>query len=487
MLYPSLFFVVVEWALFLLRLFYVGEKMAQVLTQFDTIAAISTPIGEGGISIVRLSGEDAVAIANKLFKGADLTQVPSHTIHYGHIVDPKTKDVVDETMVSVLRAPKTFTREDMVEINCHGGMIVTNDILQLLLANGARMADPGEFTKRAFMNGRIDLTQAESVMDIVRAKTDKSRQVAMTQLAGGLLDKIRTMRQELLDTMAHEEVNIDYPEYDMDDLTSQEMKKKAEEVSKQIDQLLRTAQEGKIIRNGLATAIVGRPNVGKSSLLNYLTQDDKAIVTDIAGTTRDTLEEYVSVKGVPLKLIDTAGIHHTENKVEKIGVERSKKAIAEADLVLLLLDASQDLTDEDKNLLNLTANKKRIIILNKQDLGTKISQEMIREITDNPIIVTSILKQENMDALENAIEQLFFSGIENSQNQILVTNQRQAGLLAKAKQSLEDVVNGIDDAMPLDLVQIDLKNAWDTLGEITGESAPDELITQLFSQFCLGK
>ena len=349
------------------------------------------------------------------------------------------------------------------------------------------MADPGEFTKRAFMNGRIDLTQAESVMDIVRAKTDKSRQVAMTQLAGGLLDKIRTMRQELLDTMAHEEVNIDYPEYDMDDLTSQEMKKKAEEVSKQIDQLLKTAQEGKIIRNGLATAIVGRPNVGKSSLLNYLTQDDKAIVTDIAGTTRDTLEEYVSVKGVPLKLIDTAGIHHTENKVEKIGVERSKKAIAEADLVLLLLDASQDLTDEDKNLLNLTANKKRIIILNKQDLGTKISQEMIREITDNPIIVTSILKQENMAALENAIEQLFFSGIENSQNQILVTNQRQAGLLAKAKQSLEDVVNGIDDAMPLDLVQIDLKNAWDTLGEITGESAPDELITQLFSQFCLGK
>ena len=488
MLYPSLFFVVVEWALFLLRLFYVGEKMAQVLTQFDTIAAISTPIGEGGISIVRLSGEDAVAIANKLFKGADLTQVPSHTIHYGHIVDPKTKDVVDETMVSVLRAPKTFTREDMVEINCHGGMIVTNDILQLLLANGARMADPGEFTKRAFMNGRIDLTQAESVMDIVRAKTDKSRQVAMTQLAGGLLDKIRTMRQELLDTMAHEEVNIDYPEYDMDDLTSQEMKKKAEEVSKQIDQLLKTAQEGKIIRNGLATAIVGRPNVGKSSLLNYLTQDDKAIVTDIAGTTRDTLEEYVSVKGVPLKLIDTAGIHHTEiPQSKKKSRLRSKKAIAEADLVLLLLDASQDLTDEDKNLLNLTANKKRIIILNKQDLGTKISQEMIREITDNPIIVTSILKQENMAALENAIEQLFFSGIENSQNQILVTNQRQAGLLAKAKQSLEDVVNGIDDAMPLDLVQIDLKNAWDTLGEITGESAPDELITQLFSQFCLGK
>ena len=234
-------------------------------------------------------------------------------------------------------------------------------------------------------------------------------------------------------------------------------------------------------------SLVGRPNVGKSSLTNCLLNDNRVIVSPIAGTTRDTLEEYVSVKGVPLKLIDTAGIDYTEDKVEKIGVERSKKAIGEADLVLLLLDASQDLTDEDKNLLNLTANKKRIIILNKQDLGTKISQEMIREITDNPIIVTSILKQKNMDALENAIEQLFFSGIENSQNQILVTNQRQAGLLTKAKQSLEDVVRGIDDAMPLDLVQIDLKNAWDTLGEITGESAPDELITQLFSQFCLGK
>lgn len=461
--------------------------MVQVLTQFDTIAAISTPIGEGGISIVRLSGEDAIKIANKVFRGADLTKAPTHTIHYGHIVDPKTNKVIDEVMVSVMRGPKTFTREDIVEINCHGGIVVTNDILQLLLANGARMADPGEYTKRAFMNGRIDLTQAESVMDIVRAKTDKSREVAMNQLAGGLMEKIKAMRQELLDTMAQEEVNIDYPEYDMDDMTGREMKKKAISVSKKIDVLLKTAQEGKIMRNGLATAIVGRPNVGKSSLLNYLTQDDKAIVTDVAGTTRDTLEEYVSVKGVPLKLIDTAGIHHTEDKVEKIGVERSKKAVESADLVLLLLDSSRELSEEDKNLLEFTNGKKRIIILNKSDLGAKISREMIAEITDSPIIVTSILQKENLNKLEEEIEKLFFSGIENSANQVMVTNQRQAGLLQKAKQSLFDVVSGVDDAMPLDLVQIDLKDAWDTLGEITGESAPDELITELFSQFCLGK
>lgn len=461
--------------------------MSQVLTQFDTIAAVSTPIGEGGISIVRLSGEDAIEIANKVFKGKNLELVPTHTIHYGHIINPKTKQIIDEAMVSVMKGPKTFTRENVVEINCHGGMVVTNGILQLLLANGARMADPGEYTKRAFMNGRIDLTQAESVMDIIRAKTDKSREIAMNQLKGGLLTKIRELRQNLLDTMAQEEVNIDYPEYDMDDMTGSQMKEVAQQVSKKIEKLLLTAQEGKIMRNGLATAIVGRPNVGKSSLLNYLTQDEKAIVTDIAGTTRDTLEEYVSIKNIPLKLIDTAGIHETEDKVEKIGVERSKKAVQEADLVLLLLDGSRELSDEDRELLNFTKSKKRIVILNKSDLGKKITQEMIQNITDSPVVITSILEKDNLDKLANEIEKMFFSGIENSANQAMVTNQRQAGLLQKAHQSLQEVISGVESAMPLDLVQIDLKDAWDTLGEITGESAPDELITELFSQFCLGK
>lgn len=482
MLYPS--FRMVGIALFLWKK---DDFMVQTLTEFDTIAAISTPIGEGGISIVRLSGDHAVAIANKVFKGSDLTKVASHTINYGHIVEPATNQVVDEVMVSVLLAPKTFTKEDTVEINCHGGIVVTNRILQLLLANGARMAEPGEFTKRAFVNGRIDLTQAESVMDIVRAKTDKARQVAVNQLAGGLLEKIRGMRQEILDTLANVEVNIDYPEYDADQITADQMSNTSKSVIQKIDQLLKTAQEGKIMRNGLATAIVGRPNVGKSSLLNYLTQEDKAIVTDVAGTTRDTLEEYVSVEGVPLKLIDTAGIHHTEDKVEKIGVERSKAAIAKADLILLLLNASEELTPEDRNLLKYTDNKKRIIILNKTDLGQKINKAEIEALTDSPIINTSILQNKNLDQLEELINTLFFAGIENSNDQVMVTNQRQAGLLEKAKKQLQDVINAVAGGVPVDIAQIDFTGAWNTLGEITGESAPDELITQLFSQFCLGK
>lgn len=461
--------------------------MVQILTEFDTIAAISTPIGEGGISIVRLSGEDSIKIANKVFRGSDLEKVASHTINYGHIVDPKKNQDIDEVMVSVLRAPKTFTKEDMIEINCHGGIVVTNHILQLVLTNGARMAEPGEFTKRAFVHGRIDLTQAESIMDIVRAKTDKARQVAVNQLAGRLLTKIKQMRQEILDTLANVEVNIDYPEYDADQITAEQMINTSRSVIKKIDKLLKTSQEGKIMRNGLATAIVGRPNVGKSSLLNYLIKEDKAIVTDVAGTTRDTLEEYVSVQGVPLKLIDTAGIHHTEDKVEKIGVERSKAAINKADLILLLLNSSEELTPEDKKLLEYTRNKKRIIILNKLDLGSKITIDEIKNITSSPTITTSILKNKNLSQLKELISKLFFAGIENSNDQILVTNQRQISLLEKAKVQLQDVISAVRDDVPLDIAQIDFTGAWDTLGEITGESAPDELITQLFSQFCLGK
>jgi len=461
--------------------------MAKTLTEFDTIAAISTPIGEGGISIVRMSGEDAVKIANKVFKGANLSKVPTHTIHYGHIVDPDTKKTIDEVMVTVMRAPKTFTREDIVEINCHGGIVVTNHILQLLLGHGARMADPGEFTKRAFVNGRIDLTQAESVMDIVRAKTDKARQVAVQQLSGGLLKKIRAMRKKILNTLANVEVNIDYPEYDADTVTAKQMADTSQSVINKINQLLKTAQEGTVLRNGLATAIVGRPNVGKSSLLNYLTKSDKAIVTDVPGTTRDTLEEYVSIKGVPLKLVDTAGIRHTNNKVEKIGVERSEAALKKADLVLLILDSSEELTDEDMALVKETDGKKRIIILNKTDLGQKITTAGMRKLTSSAVISTSILKEKNLDELENTIKKLFFSGIENSNDQVMVTNQRQTGLLQKAKKQLQDVIHAVNKDVPVDIAQIDFTGAWDTLGEITGDSAPDELINDLFSQFCLGK
>lgn len=461
--------------------------MVQVLTQYDTIAAIATPIGEGGISIIRVSGENALEIVNKIFRGANLNKVASHTIHYGHIIDYANKDVVDEVLVTVMLAPKTFTRENTVEVSCHGGLLVTQKILQLILDNGARMATPGEFTKRAFINGRIDLTQAESIMDIIEAKTDRARQVAMKQLEGGLLFEIRKLRQELLNTMAHEEVNIDYPEYDMDDVTSKEMYDKAQQVIKEIDKLLATAQEGKVVRSGLATAIVGRPNVGKSSLLNYLSKEEKAIVTNIAGTTRDTLEEYVSLKGILLKLIDTAGIRQTDDIVEKIGVERSKRAITESDLVLLLINSSEELTEEDQKLLELTQDKKRIIILNKADQVAKITKKDIQKVTDSPIVTISVLKKKNMIGLEEAIKSLFLQGITDSKSEVMVTNQRQNDLLRKAKQSLIEAIEAINDNMPLDLVQIDLKEAWDSLGEITGDTAPDELITQLFSKFCLGK
>lgn len=459
------------------------------VTEFDTIAAISTPPGEGAISIVRMSGEEAVSIAQKVFSGKDLTQAKSHTINYGHIVDPKTHEEIDEVMVSLMLAPKTFTREDVVEINCHGGIVATNRILQLLLVNGARLAEPGEFTKRAFLHGRIDLTQAESVMDLIRAKTDRSMKIALNQLDGNLSYLIDSLRKDILDVLAQVEVNIDYPEYDdVEEMTTKLLKEKAIEIKQRIEQLLKTASQGKIMREGLATALVGRPNVGKSSLLNHLLHEDKAIVTDVAGTTRDVIEEYVNVSGVPLKLIDTAGIRETEDKVEKIGVERSKKAIEQSDLVLLVLNAAESLTKEDLELIRLTNDKKRIIILNKTDLEEKLDRKELAKISGNaPVYATSILKNEGVEALEEAISKLFFNGIENSQSTVMVTNARHIALLEKAQNSLDSVLEGISSGMPVDLVQIDMTEAWNLLGEITGESYEDELLDQLFSQFCLGK
>ena len=459
------------------------------VTEFDTIAAISTPPGEGAISIVRMSGEEAVSIAQKVFSGKDLTQAKSHTINYGHIVDPKTHEEIDEVMVSLMLAPKTFTREDVVEINCHGGIVATNRILQLLLVNGAGLAEPGEFKKRAFLHGRIDLTQAESVMDLIRAKTDRSMKIALNQLDGNLSHLIDSLRKDILDVLAQVEVNIDYPEYDdVEEMTTKLLKEKAIEIKQRIEQLLKTASQGKIMREGLATALVGRPNVGKSSLLNHLLHEDKAIVTDVAGTTRDVIEEYVNVSGVPLKLIDTAGIRETDDKVEKIGVERSKKAIEQSDLVLLVLNAAESLTKEDLELIRLTNDKKRIIILNKTDLEEKLDRKELAKISENaPVYATSILKNEGVEALEEAISKLFFNGIENSQSTVMVTNARHIALLKKAQNSLDSVLEGISSGMPVDLVQIDMTEAWNLLGEITGESYEDELLDQLFSQFCLGK
>ena len=460
-------------------------------TEFDTIAAISTAPGEGAIGIVRISGDLAISIASSIYQCGtkQLEEQKTHTIHYGHIVDPKSGEVYDEVMVSVLRAPKTFTREDIVEINCHGGIVAINRVLQLVLRMGARLAEPGEFTKRAFLNGRIDLSQAEAVMDLIRAKTDKSMQLAMRQLDGQLSHLIQNLRQEILNTLAQVEVNIDYPEYDdVEEMTLQLLREKTQQVLQGIRALLNTASQGKILRDGLKTAIVGRPNVGKSSLLNVLLREEKAIVTDIAGTTRDTIEEYVNVRGVPLQLIDTAGIRETDDVVEKIGVERSRKALKEADLVLLLLNQSETLQEEDIRLLETTKGMKRIILFNKTDLPSKLSTEDIAPYAqEEEIVTTSMLNKEGIDQLEEKIAGYFFQGQMNERDATYLSNTRHIALLEKVEQALVEVQNGIEMEMPVDLIQIDFTRAWDLLGEITGDSVQDELLTQLFSQFCLGK
>ena len=460
-------------------------------TEFDTIAAISTAPGEGAIGIVRISGDLAISIASSIYQCGTkkLEEQKTHTIHYGHIVDPKSGEIYDEVMVSVLRAPKTFTREDIVEINCHGGIVAINRVLQLVLRMGARLAEPGEFTKRAFLNGRIDLSQAEAVMDLIRAKTDKSMQLAMRQLDGQLSHLIQNLRQEILNTLAQVEVNIDYPEYDdVEEMTLQLLREKTQQVLQGIRALLNTASQGKILRDGLKTAIVGRPNVGKSSLLNVLLREEKAIVTDIAGTTRDTIEEYVNVRGVPLQLIDTAGIRETDDVVEKIGVERSRKALKEADFVLLLLNQSETLQEEDIRLLETTKGMKRIILFNKTDLPSKLSKEDIAlYANEEEIVTTSMLNKEGIDQLEEKIAGYFFQGQMSERDATYLSNTRHIALLEKAEQALVEVQNGIEMEMPVDLIQIDFTRAWDLLGEITGDSVQDELLTQLFSQFCLGK
>ncbi|HBI8821532.1 TPA: tRNA uridine-5-carboxymethylaminomethyl(34) synthesis GTPase MnmE [Staphylococcus aureus] len=456
----------------------------------DTITSISTPMGEGAIGIVRLSGPQAVEIADKLYKGKHLlNDVPSHTINYGHIIDPESKEVIEEVMVSVLRAPKTFTREDIIEINCHGGILTINRVLELIMTYGARMAEPGEFTKRAFLNGRIDLSQAEAVMDFIRSKTDRASKVAMNQIEGRLSDLIKKQRQSILEILAQVEVNIDYPEYDdVEDATTEFLLEQSKEIKQEINRLLDTGAQGKIMREGLSTVIVGKPNVGKSSMLNNLIQDNKAIVTEVAGTTRDVLEEYVNVRGVPLRLVDTAGIRETEDIVEKIGVERSRKALSQADLILFVLNNNEALTQEDYTLYEVVKNEDVIVIVNKMDLEQNIDINEVKDmIGDTPLIQTSMLKQEGIDELEIQIRDLFFGGEVQNQDMTYVSNSRHISLLKQARQTIQDAIDAAESGVPMDMVQIDLTRTWEILGEIIGETASDELIDQLFSQFCLGK
>lgn len=466
--------------------------MMNITSEFDTIAAISTPKGEGAIHIVRLSGDEALTIIDKVYRQGKkkLSMVDSHTIHYGHIVDPKTEQVLDEVMVSVMRAPKTYTREDIVEINCHGGIVVVNKVLQLLLREGARLAEPGEFTKRAFLNGRIDLSQAEAVIDIITAKTDRSMSMAIQQLDGRLSTLIKALRDDIFEVLGEVEVNIDYPEYDdVEIVTTQKLKDCALKTKKELNRLLATAEQGKILRDGLSTAIIGRPNVGKSSLLNDLLREEKAIVTNIAGTTRDVIEEYANIHGVPLKLIDTAGIRDTDDVVEQIGVEKSRQALQTADLILLLLNQSEPLTSLDEELLTISRDMDRMVIFNKCDLESKLTEDDIRPFLkeEETVYRISIKEHAGLDEMGEEISQRFFNGELNDSGEMYLSNTRHIHLLEQASEAMDEVLQSIELGMPIDLSQVDMVRAWQLLGEITGETVQDELLDQLFSQFCLGK
>ncbi len=461
------------------------------MSDTDTIAAISTPLGEAGISIIRISGRDAINIAGEIFyttKRKDIHEIPTRTINYGKIVDPLSGQAVDEVLLSVMKAPFTYTREDIVEINCHGGISASKKVLELVLETGARLADPGEFTKRAFLNGRIDLSQAEAIMDLISAKTDMALTLAMKQLEGGLSKKIHLVRESLLSILAHIEANIDFPEEDIDEIATERIRSIIDKSIEDIKRLLDTSDTGKIIREGLRTVIIGKPNVGKSSLLNALLEEKRAIVTDIPGTTRDIIEEFINIKGIPLKIVDTAGIRETEDIIEKIGVEKTKEFLHKADLVLIMLDAADQLTKEDIMILKLINDKKSIILINKTDLPQKLDEEKVYKMAGiNPVLKISVLENLGIEDLKQQIVDMFFKGELSSQDSIMITNIRHQDLLKKSLIYLKDAKNAVDYGMPMDLITIDIKEAFHKLGEIVGETVRETIIDEIFSRFCLGK
>lgn len=451
------------------------------------IAAISTPHGNGGIAVIRISGEDAIDIANRIFRGADLKSASSHTVHYGHIVD-ENGDVIDEVLLTLMRAPRTFTREDVVEISTHGGIASPKRVLEEVIRAGAALAQPGEFTKRAFLNGRIDLAQAEAVIDVINSKTESAQKNAQNQLEGMLSRQINLLRDRLISMAAHMQVAIDYPDEELEDITIGDIRKITQECMAETDALLAGSEKGRILRDGIATAIAGRPNVGKSSLLNYLAKEERAIVTDIAGTTRDTIEEFVNIGGIPIRLTDTAGIRQTEDTVEKIGVEKSRRSIDEADLVLVLVDGSRAPDSEDYEIIDATEGKKRIILVSKSDIGDEACAAAIREyISDSAVIGISVRSGEGMLELEDEIRAMYDMGSISQSDGAVVTNMRHKQSLIRAKEAMVRIVGAIDDGVPQDILTIDINEAVNALGEITGASVTDDIVDKIFHEFCVGK
>lgn len=449
----------------------------------DNIVAISTAMGVGAISIIRLSGKDVIPITNSIFKGKNLEKVDSHTINYGYIIN--NNEIIDEVLVTIMKSPKTYTTEDVVEINCHGGIATTNKILEIILTKDIRLAEPGEFTKRAFLNGRIDLTKSEAVMDLLESKTETSRKLAISQLKGNTYNMIENFRNDLKDLISSVEVNIDYPEYyDIEVVTIEKIKEKVKQMKEKLDKIIKESRNTKILKSGIDTLIVGRPNVGKSSILNKFLDEEKAIVTDIAGTTRDIVEGQVILNNISLNIIDTAGIRATEDKVEKIGVEKSLSLIERADLIIVVLNGEEELTNKDKEILEKTKDKTTIVVINKNDLNQKIDKELLKEYT---VVSTNTNSIDGIDPLKNKIIEMFHLEEIESKDYNYLTNIRQISLAKQAYQKLEEVEKGIISELPIDMIEIDLRDCFDLLGEIIGKTYTDEIIDNLFEKFCVGK
>ena len=454
----------------------------------DTIVAISTAPGIGGIGIIRMSGDNCFDVLEKIFKPKKyqkIEDIKGYTIKYGMIYD-ENNSIIDEVLVSYFKTPKSYTSENMCEISSHGGTIIMNKILDLCIRNGAHIAEPGEFTKRAFLNGRIDLSQAEAVIDIINSKTDKEAKVSMEQLEGNLSIKIEKIRKKIISVMADIEATIDYPEYDLEEVTNTKILNVLDEVDIELYKLEKSFYNGKILREGISTAIIGRPNAGKSSLLNVILNEERAIVTDIEGTTRDTIEEYISIDGVPLKIIDTAGIRNSEDRVEKIGVEKAIKIAEDSDIVIAIFDISKKLNEEDFEILNLIKNKKSIIVLNKNDLENKINIEKIKEV-NKPIVEISTKTRDGIDKLYKEISNIFKLNEIASNGELIISNNRHKSLIINARKNLQKSRETIVNNMPIDIISTYLKDILEELGKITGQTVTEEVINEIFAKFCLGK